>query len=351
MMDILNDIYNHVLGKWTLIVLITLLSWLIGIFIRRVIDRLLQNIGHRTGIDLPAIFSRAGRGHVIFWFILAGVAIGANAISLPPKQLQIVNSVCLAGGILSITIFAAGASAGALLIYAERAHLPTPFTSLTQNLVTIIILIVGILWLLSNLGVSITPMLTALGVGSLAVALALQDTMSNFFAGLYILASRQFRPGDFIKLDSGAEGYVVDIGWRATRIQELRNNMIVVPNAKLAQTQITNYHYPEKEMSASVQVGVAYGSNLEKVERVTIDVAKKVLKTTPGGVADFEPTVRFHTFGDSSVNFSVSLRVKEHNDKFLVIHEFIKRLHERYQKEGIDIPFPQRTVRLTRSKG
>jgi len=349
-MDLLNNIYDHILGKWTLLGFIILLSWLLGIAIRRAVDRLLLNIGQKTGIDLPAVFSKAGRGHVILWLVLAGVAIGANAISLPPKQLQILNSVCLAGGILSITIFTARAAAGALLIYAQKAHLPMPFTSLTQNLVTIIILIVGILWLLSNLGVSITPMLTALGVGSLAVALALQDTMSNFFAGLYILASRQFRPGDFIKLDSGAEGYVVDIGWRATRIRELRNNMIVVPNAKLAQTQITNYHYPEKEMSASVQVGVAYGSDLDKVERVTIDVARNVLRTTPGGVADFEPSIRFHTFGDSSVNFSVTLRVKEYNDKFLLIHEFIKRLHERYQKEGIEIPFPQRIVRITQSK-
>jgi len=349
-MDLLNGIYNHILGKWTLIVLITLLSWLIGISVRRAIDRLLQNIGHRIGIDLPSIFSRAGRGHVVLWSILVGFAVGANVVSLPSKQLQILNSVCLAGGILSVTLFAAGASAGALLIYAQRAHLPMPFTSLTQNLVTIIILIVGILWLLSNLGISITPMLTALGVGSLAVALALQDTLSNFFAGLYILASRQFMPGDYIKLDSGAEGYVVDIGWRATRIRELPNNMIVVPNAKLAQTQITNYHSPEKEMSVSVQIGVAYGSDLDKVERVTIDVARYALRNTPGGVAGFEPFIRYHTFGDSSINFSVILRVKEYTDKFLIIHEFIKRLYERYQKEGIEIPFPQRTVWLAQSK-
>jgi small-conductance mechanosensitive channel len=188
--------------------------------------------------------------------------------------------------------------------------------------------------------------LTALGVGSLAVALALQDTLSNLFSGFYIIANKQIRTGEYIKLDSGQEGYLVDIGWRTTRIRVLANNMIIIPNAKLGSAIVTNFHMPDKEMGLVLQVGVSYSSDLEKVEKVTIEVARETLRGVSGGVESFEPFVRYNSFGDSAIQFSVILRVKEFTDQYLVTHEFIKRLHKRYNLEGIDIPFPQRTVHL-----
>jgi small-conductance mechanosensitive channel len=209
---------------------------------------------------------------------------------------------------------------------------------------------IGVLIMLQSLGISITPIITALGVGGLAVALALQDTLSNLFSGLQILISRQLRPGDYIRLDTGEEGYVADITWRNTTIRALPNNMIVVPNAKLASSIIvTNYYMPEQEMSVLVQVGVAYESDLEKVEKVTIEVAKEVMKEVPGGVPEFEPFTRYHTFADFSINFSVILRAKEVVDQYLIKHEFVKRLHRRYLKEGIQIPFPIRTIHMKES--
>jgi len=126
----------------------------------------------------------------------------------------------------------------------------------------------------------------------------------------------------------------------------LPNNIVVIPNAKLADTQIINYYLPEREMSVLVDVGVSYDSDLEHVERVTIDVAKKTLADIKGGVTEFNPFIRYHTFGDFSINFTVILRVKEYVDKYQVRHEFIKRLHKRYKEEGIEIPFPITTVHL-----
>lgn len=152
--------------------------------------------------------------------------------------------------------------------------------------------------------------------------------------------------GDYIKLDSGIEGYVVDIGWRATRVRDLPHNLIIIPNGKLSQAVVTNYDLPEKELAVLVQVGVAYGSDLDKVERVTVDVAKETLREVPGGISTFSPFIRFHTFGDSSINFTVILRGKEFVDQYVLKHEFIKRLHARYRKEGIEIPFPQRVVHM-----
>ena len=187
-------------------------------------------------------------------------------------------------------------------------------------------------------------MLTALGVGGLAVALALQEPLANLFAGLFVTLAGQVRIGDYIKLESGEEGYIVDFSWRSTRIRMLANNLILVPNSKLAQSIVVNYHLPSQDLAVLVDVGVDYASDLAHVERVTIEVAKEVMREVNGGVSEFEPFTRYHTFGDSSINFSVILRGKEFVDQYLVKHEFVKRLHARYGKEGINIPFPIRTL-------
>ncbi|HUK62273.1 MAG TPA: mechanosensitive ion channel domain-containing protein, partial [Dongiaceae bacterium] len=188
--------------------------------------------------------------------------------------------------------------------------------------------------------------LTALGVGSLAVALALQPTLSNLFAGFHITLARRIRIGDFVELETGQQGYVADIGWRSTQIRELPNNLVIVPNARLAEVIVRNYSLPADEQSALVQVGVAYDSDLEQVERITVETAREVQRTVTGAVADFEPFIRYHTFADSSINFSVILRVKEFSDRYLVTHEFVKRLQKRYSASGIRIPFPQRVVHV-----
>jgi len=176
------------------------------------------------------------------------------------------------------------------------------------------------------------------------VGLALQDTLSNLFSWLYIISNKPIRTGDYVSLEAGKEGYVDQIGWRNVRIRELSNNTLIVPNNKLMSSLVTNFYLPESELAVLVNVGVGYRSDLEKVEKVTIEVAKEVLQETEGAVKEFQPFIRYNSFGESGVNFTVILRAKEYANQYLIIHEFIKRLHRRYQLEGIEIPFPSRTV-------
>ncbi len=178
------------------------------------------------------------------------------------------------------------------------------------------------------------------------MALALQDTLANLFAGVHILASKTVQPGDYIRLSSGEEGYVVDINWRNTTVRQLSNNLVIIPNAQLAGTNMTNFNRPEQQMTLIVQVGVGYDSDLEHVERVTTEVVTETMTEITGAVPDHEPAVRFHTFGDSRISFSVILGVGEFSDQYRIKHEFIKRLQKRYRQEGIRIPAPARTVAL-----
>jgi small-conductance mechanosensitive channel len=207
-----------------------------------------------------------------------------------------------------------------------------------------VVFVVGVLVLLGTFGISITPLVASLGVASLAVALALQGPLSNLFAGLLILADRSLKVGDFIVLDSGEKGYIEHIGLRHTRVRMLPDDVVIVPNEKLASSTIHNTHLPERPISFWVDIGVHYDSDLEHVERVTLEVARKVLATVEGAVADHEPFVRFRRFGESSIDFRVILRVRQYVDKYRVTHEFIKALHARFREEGIVIPFPLRTI-------
>ena len=202
----------------------------------------------------------------------------------------------------------------------------------------------GLLVLLGTLGISITPIIASLGITSLAVALALQPTLENFFSGVQLVIDKPIRVGDFIELESGDQGFVEKIGWRSTWVKMLPNNMIVIPNSQLSKSRIINYFYPEKELSVPVEVGVHYGSDLEKVEQVTLDVARQILKSHEWGIDDYETFVVFHTFDQSSINFTVMLRAKEYFNRFWVKSAFIKALHQRYAEEGIVIPYPIRAI-------
>ena len=203
---------------------------------------------------------------------------------------------------------------------------------------------IAFMMILDAAGISITPLLASLGVGSVAVALALQDTLSNLFSGFYLLADKPFEVGNFVEIDQGIQGYVTKVGWRSTHIRQLTNNTIVVPNSKVASATLINYDLTDRQSGMLIPCGVAYESDLEKVEKVCLQVANELSASASYGVKDFEPKVRFNEFGDSSINFNVVIRVDKYDNHFELRHEFIKRLHKAFNENGIEIPFPQRVM-------
>jgi small-conductance mechanosensitive channel len=215
---------------------------------------------------------------------------------------------------------------------------------MTRQIATIVILAMGVLVILDELGISIAPLVAGLGIGGLAVALALQGTLTNFFAGLNVMTDGSIRVGDFVELDSGTRGTVEQIGWRTTRIRPPSNNLVIIPNSKLAESIAINYNYPTEEMSVYLYLGVAYSSDLDHVERVTLEVAKKVQEETTGSVKDYEPSIWYVEFGDSNINFWVILRSQSWGDSWLVKHDFVKALLRRYNEERIEISFPARSI-------
>jgi small-conductance mechanosensitive channel len=251
----------------------------------------------------------------------------------------------LALWILLLTILSSRLAGTLIRFHGSGIPGALPVTTLTQTLAQLAVVILGVLVLLNLWGVSITPILTALGVGGLAVALALQDTLSNLFAGFYVAVAGQVRLGDYIRLNTGEEGYVTDIGWRSTSIRALANNMIIIPNSKLGQANVTNFYLPEKRVAASIQVGVAYDSDPDQVVRVLLEEAQTAAREVPGLLAEPAPDVTFDPgFGDSSLGFTLGYSVQEFAVQFPVRHELRKRILKRLRKEKIDMPFPTRTI-------
>ncbi|HNX90817.1 MAG TPA: mechanosensitive ion channel family protein [Candidatus Omnitrophota bacterium] len=306
----------------------------------------IRNLAAHTATKMDDIFLEALNMPLILFILASGVFVLQNTFgaTMPSDILNMVNVTFKAIVIVALVMFFEKFLNGLVSNYFLAIHALQGSLGMIKLVIRILVVGIGFLILLDNFGVSIAPILASLGIGSLAVALALQPTLENFFSGIQLIIDKPISIGQFIKLESGEEGIVENISWRSTWVRTLSNNIIVLPNKALVNSRIMNYHYPEKEMAVVVKVGVDYGSDLSFVEKVTLEVAKDAMQAAKGAVRSFDPVIRFHTLNDSSIDLNVVMRVKEFTDMSELKHEFIKRLHIRYKKEGIVIPFPMRMI-------
>lgn len=319
--------------------------------VRGIAFRLLHKWAAKTDTEIDNIIIRTLKAPALYWCIAIGLYIGVGMSELPDKYVYYINKTIHIIIILSITIAAANLSGNIFTNYIKRSNLPFPTTGLAYGIVKGTIFVLGFLIALSAIGISIAPFITALGIGGFAVALALQDTLANLFAGIHLLVERSVRVGDFIKLETGQEGYIEDITWRTTRIRMLPNNMVIIPNNKLSQSIVTNYYLPEKEMSLLIPIGVSYSSDPDNVERILTEVALNSVGEIQGLLGEPPPFVRFIPgFGESSLDFTLICQVSEVTDQYLAQHELRKRILKRFNEEGIEIPYPHRTVYLRKEK-
>ena len=336
--------WTHLMEMLFIPICILAASLTVGIMLNKLINRRIEN---HLNIDENSwfyIFINALRGVPVSLCLVVGLYWIVNTINIIEPLTRLFSYILFTVIILSITRVAARTINGFISLHIESSQQKLPKTTLLNTILNVVIYAMGVLVVLQYYGISIAPILTAMGVGGMAVALALQETLANICSGLHLILSKQLRLDDYIKLSTGEEGRVTDITWRFTTIVPAGGgNMIVIPNQKIASSNITNYSMPRKDIVISIPVGVAYDSDLDKVERVTLDVAKEVMAQIDKDVK-MEPAVRFHTFGESSIDFNVVLHSSYFEHQFLLKHEFIKALTRRYREEGIEIPYPTRTV-------
>ncbi|MFC1991831.1 mechanosensitive ion channel family protein [Chloroflexota bacterium] len=324
-----------------------LVAWLI-VFGMHYIQHRLE--GKRKTALFPQLLQSLTRPVSLLIF-LEGLIVAISSLSYLAPWSFILVKAGMALFIILMT-YALTNSGGVLLSWylrsrtvRRKARVDEGLIRFLRRMMMLLTYAIGILIMLDYLQISITPIIAGLGIGGLAVALALQPTLGNFFASTQIVSDRVVREGDYIELHDGSiKGYVTDIGWRSTRIRTSYNNMVIVPNSRMAESIITNYYGPTMQIAVLVECGVSYNADLAKVEAIGLEVANEVIQELDEADNDFEPWCMFEEFGDSNINFWIWLQATDRIASFKVKSEIIKRLKARLDKEGIMINYPARLL-------
>ena len=315
----------------------------LGLALEWFVVRRLRRWAARTSSTFDDLVATGLRGMPVLWSILIGLhlALTAAPIAGEGELRSIAHRVLVVGIVLSATLLVMRLVTG---VIGARSGQAGRGATIFANIARIAVLVVGVLVAFQTLGIAIAPILTALGVGGLAVALALQPTLSNLFSGIQILMTRKINPGDFIRLSSGEEGFVTDISWRETTIRTLPNNLVMIPNANLATSQVTNYSLPEPEIGFGVTISVAHGSDLAQVRAALLEEAKAVQSADPGAVPGFVPVVLIGGISESAIDLLVILRTKDFLGQGGMKSALYERVLDRLTRDGIRLPVPTRTI-------
>ncbi|MGE3801757.1 MAG: mechanosensitive ion channel family protein [Candidatus Kapaibacterium sp.] len=327
-----------------------LLALLMGLLIRQLVFVRVKKYTEKTANFYDDIILETLRRKTVLWVILIATILTIPTLHWEEQYRRLAEQLTMAVLILSITIAIVRGVSEAITKYSEHSGAGVGGSTLIRYVVSFVFYALGLAVILSLFNVSLLPAITALGVGGLAVALAFQDTLANLFAGIHMTLSQQLHLEDYVQLQSGEEGFVHDISWRTTTLRTLANNLIIIPNKKLSESIIINFNLPMSELAIELNVGVSYDTDPAYVEEVLIDIVKGAYGEVEG-VLDEVPAIRFHAFADSSLTMRAFVKVDKVENRFAARHELMKRVYKRFREEGIEIPFPIRTLQFKSEGG
>ena len=336
---------NHYAQRMLIILVYAVFAKIMDLFV----DKLLKRLADRTRIKADDQIIKALHRPICFTILFLGIL---HAIIIPPEfpppfnsiLQNIVKSLLLIIWWMVIITELRRFDESQVKDFLQKKNIDQDLFLLAKNVSQVLIIFAGIAWILIIWNVNLTPLFASAGIAGIAIALAAKDTMANFFGGISLFADRAYKVGDYIILDSGERGEVVEMGIRSTKIKTRDDVMISIPNSILANTMIINESAPEPRFRIRIGVGVAYGSDLRKVEKILLRVAadNETLARVP------EPRVRVREFADSSVNFQLLVWVRDPSEKGLQTHNLLKAIYTNFAQEKITIPFPQRDVHIQR---
>jgi small-conductance mechanosensitive channel len=332
---------------------IALIGIVAALVFHKLIFPLIVRFTHRTPTDLDSRLVKSVRWPTTLGFVVLGAYLAFTVpLDLTESQQSQVDTVGQALGVMIVITVVVGLLSSAIDWY--LASLATSATRvvdlrllpLIRRVGGVIIYAIGGLLLMDVLGINISPLIAGLGLGGLAVALAIQPTLANLFAGTYVMTEGVIATGDYIQLENGLKGYVVEVGWRSTRIRDWRNNLVVVPNSKFAETIITNFQQPTHAVNVYFECGTSYDSDLYRVEEICLEVMDTIVDSHPMAIKEYGKYFAFDNFGDSNVNFWLFVQATDRWGSFVVQSDMMKLLHKRFQEEGIVINYPVRTLQF-----
>jgi MscS family membrane protein len=317
-----------------------------------VLEKILLRLTLKTKTNLDDIILKKSSApiNLLLLFVSLRITLGQTGLGISAGIMDTLNHIILTVIVLSIGYLLYVITDLILsrafhkFVAKTESKLDDSLFTLVHSVLKIALIIIILLYVLSVWGIEILPLLGALGVAGLAVALALQPVLANIFSGASMILDKSVSKGDLVYLDAQTKGKVLKVGMRSTRILTFDNELIIVPNTKLAEGTIQNVALPEPKSRVVVQFGVAYGSDIEKVKKIVL----KEVKTVKNIILDEEhnPKVRFLEMADSSLNFKAYFYVDTYEERFNAIDEINTKIYNALNKAGIEIPFPQVDVNL-----
>jgi MscS family membrane protein len=333
---------------WDLLISVAVLlgSYLAARVVSFLIARGVDRVAKRTHTTLDDRLAAAFHRPLTWALFLVGAYAATHRLALPESALRSIDSVLFAGVVILLAL--AVLQSYELLLHwyvsqprvAASSALATEFGPLISKVGKVFIGLVAVTILLQRFGVNVQSLVVSLGVGSLAIGLAAQDTLANMFGGFTLMLDRPFRVGDRIQLASGEVGDVEAIGMRATRIRTTDEMMLVVPNSALVKDRVINFNLPSRALTTRVEVDVAYDSPLEEAMRLVAESARVV----PQVDGDRAPSVVVKAFGDGSVVLALTFWVRDYLDQGTARSAVMTGIHDRLRAAGIDRPLPSRRV-------
>lgn len=343
--------FDQLIAWESLFALAVLAAFAVGAFVLRIFLNVAAGRLESRGPDsiVPDML-KAARLPAILFVLILGIYLAIISLPIEGSGWRNVATQAWKIGIVLVMVQAGASAVDFFVKWYIRVVAPKTETALDDMLLPqvrrfLLVVVYGIggLIVLDTLGITISPLLGGLGITGLAVALALQPTLGNFFAGTYVLSDGALNVGDFIELSGGPSGYVVEVGWRSTKIQTVYNNLVVIPNSVLADTIVTNYQAPSNAISVLVHCGVSYDSDLKQVHDIALECSRKAVMESPAAT-DFDPIVNFNNFGDSNIDFYVFAQANDRIAGFALKSDIIKEMHARFTEEGIEINYPVRKL-------
>jgi small-conductance mechanosensitive channel len=333
-------------SKFIIPIVIFILCLLVGMIIQNYLIKIIKKFTKKTETGFADTIISILKRPLIFWFTILGLMLSSQMLDLNEKAKSIVETISTIILVISIVMVLSKLTVELVNYYYKKRNQIIQATSIISNIIRVIFFIIGLSFVLNILGYSLTPIITALGIGGLAVALALQDTLSNLFSGLYITVSKQVRAGDYIQLENGSEGFVHDTGWRSTTLLLPSNNYIIIPNTKLAQSIITNYSLPNTKTFVSLGIKVDHNVDIEKVEEIIMDEFQKVSQNIVGIEIDPAPVLAFSPgIQEYYIEYSLGFFVSKYADRAPILNAARKAIYIRLTKENIRF-YPIKTINL-----
>ena len=332
---------------------VVLISMVVAALVHFAMFPLVVRLTHQTPTELDDILIRAARWPINVGIVVLGLYLSLTiTLDLPDGIQGFIDLIAQAvGAFLLVALFGRLVSRGMDWAISEqekksRRTVDARLLLMLRRVLVVMIYGLGLLLVINTLGIPISPLIAGLGLGGVAVALAIQPTLSNLFAGTYVMTEGVVSPGDYIEMEGGVAGYVLEVGWRSTRLRTWSNTLVVVPNARFAETIITNYYQPAPPVNVYLTCGVSYDSDLVRVEAVSMDVMNRILEASPHGVQEYGAYFGFDNFGESNVDFWLFVQARDRLASFELRSELVRELHRRFDEEGIVINYPVRSIQF-----